>query len=97
MPEVTVKNRLSPIEKITSKAPQDFNTFVLSKNALLDEGGDIGEKFVLEKSHGIYDNLWISDHTIMIYTYPGKIQHSSYIIQCEKNILGFLNQGSLGK
>ena len=47
LPEITAQHTLSPAEEITSKAPQDYNTFVTIKTAPLDEGGAIGEKFVL--------------------------------------------------
>ena len=84
LPEVTVQNILSPIEEIISKAPQDYDTFITIKTTPLDEGGSIGEKFVLDQFHTICDNLWAADPTIVIYTYPGKIQHSSYVIPYKK-------------
>ena len=84
MPEVTVQNTLSPIEKITSKAPRDYYTFITIKTAPLDEGEIIGEKFVLEQFHTICDNLWAADSKMVIYAYPGKIQHSSYVIPYKK-------------
>ena len=84
LPEVTVQNILSPIEEITSKAPRAYNTFITIKTASLDEGGIIGEKFILEQVYTIFDNLWAADSTMVIYTYPGKIQHSSYVIPNKK-------------
>ena len=84
MPEVTVQNTLSPIEKITSKAPRDYYTFITIKTAPLDKGGVIGENSILQQFHTIYDNLLAANPTMVIYTYPGKIQHSSYVIPYKK-------------
>ena len=83
-PEVTVQNNISPIEEITSKAPRDCDTFITIKTTPLDEGGIIGKKFVLDQFHTIYDNMWAANPTMIIYTYPGKMQHSSYVIPYEK-------------
>ena len=76
-PEVTIQNSLSPTEEITSKAPREFDTFVTIKTAPLDEGETIGEKFVLEQFRVVCENLWAADPNMVIYPFPGKIQHSS--------------------
>ena len=80
LPEITAQHTLLPTEKITSKAPRDYNTFVTIKTAPLDEGGVIGEKFVLDQVHGILENLWTVDPTLVLYPFPGKIQHSKYVM-----------------
>ena len=90
LPEVTVKNTLTTTEKITSKAPRPYNTFVTVKTAPLDEGEIIGDRFILEQVHMILNYLWAVDLSMVVYTYPGKIQHSSYILQYKKKyIRGF--------
>ena len=83
-PDVTIKNPLSSIDVITSKAPRDFNTFITVKHATLDEGGDTDEKFVTKQFHGICENLWTADPTMVLYSYPGKLQHSSHIMPYER-------------
>ena len=78
--EVTAQNFLSPTEEITSKAPWDYNTFITIKTAPLDEGGAIGKKIVLDQVHVIFENLWTVDPTLVIYPFPGKIQHSKHVM-----------------
>ena len=83
-PEITAQPTLSPTEEITSKSPRDYNIFVTIKTAPLDEGGVIGEKFVLDQVYGILENLWTVDPTLVLYPFPGKIRHSKYVMSYEK-------------
>ena len=78
LPEITAQPILSPTEQITSKAPRDYNTFVTIKTAPLDEGGAVGEKFVVDQIHRVLEILWSVDSTLVLYPFPGKIQHSKY-------------------
>ena len=79
-----------PIKAITSKALQDFNTFITVKTATLDEGWATGDKYVIEQFHNICENLWTADPTMVLYTYTGKIQHSLYVILYERRHTRFL-------
>ena len=83
-PEVNAKYILSPTEEITSKAPRPHNTFVTIKTAPLDEGGAAGEKFVLKQMHEILENFWSVDPTLVLYPFPGKVQHSRHVLPYER-------------
>ena len=88
-PDVTVKNTLSFIKAITSNAPCDFNIFITITIAPLDEGGATGKTFVMNQFHGIYENLWTADPTMVLYIYQGKKQHSSHVIPYERRCTRF--------
>ena len=78
------KNIHTPTEKITSKAPRLYQAFITIKTPALEEGGNIGEKFILKYIHAAYEYMWEVDPTMVIYTYPGKIQHSAYVLPYKK-------------
>ena len=81
--DVTVKNIHTPTEEITSKAPRPYQAFITIKIPTLEEEGNIGEKFILEYIHAAYKYMWEVDPTMVIYTYPGKIQHSAHVLPYE--------------
>ena len=82
--DVTMKNIHTPTEEITSKAPRPYQTFIAIKTPALEEGGNIGEKFILEYIHTAFKYLWEVDPTMVIYTYPGKIKHSAHVLPYQK-------------
>ena len=83
LPDVIVKKTLTPTEEITSKAPRPYNSFITVKTTPLDEGGIIGDKFI-EQVHTILEYLWEVDSSMVVYKYPGKIQHSSHVLPYDK-------------
>ena len=84
LPEVTAQNTLSPTEEITSKAPKTTTYSNLSKRHLWMKEGLLGGKFVLDQVHGIFENLCTVNPTMVIYPFPGKIQHSKHVMPYER-------------
>ena len=82
--EVTVKNNLTSTEELTSKAPCQYETFITIRTPALEEGGNIGKKFVPDTIHAEYEYLWEVYPTIVLYPYPGKIQHSVHVLPYKK-------------
>ena len=82
--DVTVKNIHTPTEEITSKAPRSYQAFITIKTPALEEGGNISEMFILDNIHVACKYMWEVDPTMVIYTYPGKIQHSAHVLPYEK-------------
>ena len=82
--DVTVKNIFTLTEELTSKAPCPYQTFITIRTPALEEGGNIGEKFILDNIHAAWEYLWEVDSTMVLYTYPDKTQHSAYVLPYEK-------------
>ena len=83
-PDVTVKDTLTLTEEITSKVPCPHHSFITVKMPSLEEGGNIVEKFILEHIHMAFEYLWEVDPSMVVYKYPGKIQHSVYVLLYKK-------------
>ena len=82
--EVTVENIFTPMEELTSKAPRLYKTFITIRTPALEEGGNISEKFILDNIHAACEYLWEVDPTMVLYSYPGKIQHSAHVLPYKK-------------
>ena len=82
--DVTVKKNFTPTEHLTSKAPCTYETFITIKTPPLEEGGTIGDRLLIDTIHAACEHLWEVDPTMVLYPYPGKIQHSAYVLPYEK-------------
>ena len=71
--EVTVENNFTSTEYLTVKAPRPHETFITMRTPLLEEGGNIGKKFVMETFNTACEYLWEVDPTMVLYPYLGKI------------------------
>ena len=79
-----MKNTFTPTEELTSKAPRPYETFITIRTLALEEGRKMGEKFILDNIHAACKYLWEVDPTMVLYSYPGKIQHSAHVFPYKK-------------
>ena len=43
----------------------------------------------MEQFHGVCENLWTANSTIVLYTYQSKLQHNLYVIPYERRHIRF--------
>ena len=82
--EVTVQYIFTPTEELASKPPCLYETFVTIRTPVLEEGGNIGEKFILDNIHSFCEYLWEVDPTMVLYPYLDKIKHSAHVFSYKR-------------